>query len=68
MLEQPTAEAKKAEGPSRAVLLVPSLPSPTGRDAWVAWVQAQLSPEMSMFTIPLKRDLRSWLKFWRTEA
>ena len=49
-----TAEAKKAEGASRVVFLMPSPPTPTGRDAWL---EARLSPEMSMFTYPLKKDL-----------
>lgn len=54
ILEEPVAEAKKAEGASRVVLLIPSPPKPTGRDAWVyAW----LSPKMSMFTISIKSDL-----------
>ena len=41
MLEQPAAEAKKAEGASRAVLLIPSPLNLTGRDAWVqAWLSS----------------------------
>ena len=61
MLKQPAANAKKAEGASRVVLLIPSPPNPMGRHAWV---HVRLCPEMSMFTFPLNRDLRCRSKLW----
>ena len=61
MLKQPAANAKKAEGASRAVLLILSPLNPMGRHAWV---HAQLSPLISMFTFPLNRDLRCRSQLW----
>ena len=50
----PAAEAKKAEGASRAALRIPSPPSLTGRLACI-----QLTSEILMLMIPESPDLSS---------
>ena len=49
-VEQPAAEAKKAEGASWAALLIPSPPCLTGR---VAWVQDETEPGRQMLVMLL---------------
>ena len=61
-VEEPAAEAKKADGASWTALLIPSPPCLTGREAWVQ-VESEIWRELLVMlpVMDLSRSSNAWI-------